>query len=526
VPKTTLAHLLARLVAEEEAAAGPAFLPSLSRRQVLKGAAAAAFTLGVASRPRRAAAQTPPRTAIIGGGLSGVCTAVALEEALLPSTIYEASDRLGGRVQTDATSWLSDQYSEHCGEFVDLVHIQMRTLLRNFDIKLGRPMRGEAEGSRDVFAFDGTTYPLNRARRDMRAVAKAARADRQAAKYPATWDDISDEAKALDQMSVHDWIAARVPGGHGSSMGRLLDVALTTEFGLDTSEQSALNAVFFLTGRPQPNSIAYLGRPDSRFTVVGGAQRLVEALVDFLPEGMVQFGARLTAIARLDDGTYGLSFDGRDDVIVDRVALTLPFSVLRTIDFSAAGFDERKTAAIRDLGYGTGAKLVLQFSTRPWRKKGPWGAPMTGRILTDAGFQTSWEETRGQKGTEGILASVTGGSVGAAFTDTSPAGVQAAAATFLTQLEAIVPGISATWTGRATLAAPATDPNARGSVSCYRVGQYTQFRGIEAERSGNCHFAGEHTSLDYQGTMEGAAAEGVRCGVEIIDDFTGSTDDE
>lgn len=525
MPKTPLADLLARLVAEEEAAAGLPTLPSLSRRQVLKGAAAA-FALGAAVRPRRGRAQAPPRTAVIGGGLGGLCTAVALAEANLPLTVYEASDRLGGRTRTETDAWTGEQYSEHGGEFIDLVHLQMRTLIRNFGLKLGKPRRGQPSGARPIFAFDGTTYAVKEARRDIKAVMKAARADRRAATSTTTYDEFTDAGQAIDQTSVYDWIETRVPGGHGSPMGRLLDVALTAERGLDTREQSALNAVYFLTNRPNPNGVKYLGRPDDRFVVDGGVQQVVQSLADILEEGSIELNARLTAIARQDDGTYRLAFDGRDDVLVDRVALTLPFSVLRTIDFSAAGFDARKTTAINELGYGTGAKLVLQFTTRPWRKKGPWGGPTVARILTDAGFQTTWEETRGQRGAEGIIACVRGGSAGAALQDTTPAGVQAAATAFLAELEAVLPGISAAWNGRATLSAPAADPLQLGSVSCHRVGQYVQFRGVERERSGNCHFAGEHTSLDHPGTMEGAAAEGVRCGLEIIGDFNGSGDDE
>ncbi|MCW5889114.1 MAG: FAD-dependent oxidoreductase [bacterium] len=522
MPKTTLAHLLARLVAEEEAAAGLPSLPLLSRRQVLRGAAAT-LALGAVARPRRSMAQTPPRTAVVGAGLGGLCTAAALNEALLPLTVYEASDRIGGRTRTDTDSFTGGQFSEHCGEYIDWVHIQIRTLIRNFGLKVARSRRDQPAGAKPIFMLDGTPYLAKQARRDIKAVMKAARADRRAAKATTTYDEYTDAGQALDQISVWDWIDTRVPGGHGSPMGRLLDVVFTSELGLDTREQSALNAVYFLVNRPNPNGIGYLGRPDERFVCAGGVQRLVEALAGALPDGSVELNARLTAITRLDDGTYRLSFDGRDAVVVDRVALTLPFSVLRTIDFGAAGFDERKTAAINELGYGTGTKLTLQFTSRPWRKKGPWGSPNVARILSDAGFQSTWEETRGQKGSEGILACVSGGSAGAALGDTSPAGVRAAAEAFLARLETVLPGVAATWNGRATLSAPAEDPLQRGSVSCHRVGQYVKFRGVEAERSGNCHFAGEHTSLDYRGTMEGAAVEGVRCGLEIIGDFAGKT---
>ena len=48
-----------------------------------------------------------------------------------------------------------------------------------------------------------------------------------------------------------------------------------------------------------------------------------------------------------------------------------------------------------------------------------------------------------------------------------------------------------------------TYPLTMGSYSAYKVGQYTKFAGAEAERFGNLHFCGEHTSLDAQGYMEG-----------------------
>jgi monoamine oxidase len=41
------------------------------------------------------------------------------------------------------------------------------------------------------------------------------------------------------------------------------------------------------------------------------------------------------------------------------------------------------------------------------------------------------------------------------------------------------------------------------------------FNGIQGRRSGNVHFAGEHTSVNFQGYMEGALRSGYRCAAEI-----------
>jgi len=61
-------------------------------------------------------------------------------------------------------------------------------------------------------------------------------------------------------------------------------------------------------------------------------------------------------------------------------------------------------------------------------------------------------------------------------------------------------------------------PLTRGSYACYRVGQGA-FSGLEGERAGNLLFAGEHTSIDFQGYLEGAAESGLRAANELLADL-------
>ena len=58
-------------------------------------------------------------------------------------------------------------------------------------------------------------------------------------------------------------------------------------------------------------------------------------------------------------------------------------------------------------------------------------------------------------------------------------------------------------------------PSALGAYSYLAVGQYTAFNGIQGRREGRLHFAGEQTSLNYQGYIEGALRSGYRCAHEI-----------
>lgn len=46
------------------------------------------------------------------------------------------------------------------------------------------------------------------------------------------------------------------------------------------------------------------------------------------------------------------------------------------------------------------------------------------------------------------------------------------------------------------------------SYACWRVGQVITMMGAEGKKVGNLYFAGQHTSLCFQGYMEGAVETG------------------
>jgi len=336
-------------------------------------------------------------------------------------------------------------------------------------------------------------------------------------------------------ISVYDWIEKYVPGGHGSKLGLLLDVAYDIEYGHTTKEQSSLNIVYLLPGPTRDLSL--FGYSDERYHIRGGNHQLPAAIAYYLRRDTIQLRHRLVAIAKNQDGTAQLTFsvtsaNGRTNtktVIADRVILTLPFSILRNLDYSKAGFDSLKKTAIQQLGYGTNAKLMLQFTDRLWDQRGPWGLS-NGNSYSDTGYQNTWDMTRTQAGETGILVNYLG-SRGAlirpdqgdeSYSTTSPA-VRAYAANFLEQLDPVFPGVSGRYTGTATLSSPKDDPNLRGSYSYWRVGQYTLFSGYEGARQGRIHFAGEHCSTNFQGYMEGGAEQGARAANEILADYGVST---
>jgi monoamine oxidase len=86
---------------------------------------------------------------------------------------------------------------------------------------------------------------------------------------------------------------------------------------------------------------------------------------------------------------------------------------------------------------------------------------------------------------------------------------------FLAGIDQVFPGTSAAYNGRALKSSWIDDPWHKGAYSHWGLGHYTGFAGTEGLQEGQIHFCGEHTSVDYQGFIEGAVRSGERVAVEI-----------
>lgn len=484
--------------------------PGLRRREVLAGGAGLAVAAMLGSRmPRALAAAGAPRIAVVGGGLAGLTCAYRLKQAGFRASLYEASDRLGGRCWTRRGDFADGQIAEHGGELIDQGHTEIRKLAQELGLELDNLLAAEVNGNEPFNYFDGAPYTYTQATEDLKQIWQQLHKDVSAAGYPTLYTQSTARGRELDAMSVADWIQAYVPGGLRSKLGQLLDVAYNIEYGAETSVQSSLNMIYLL-GYSGQGQLRIFGPSNEKYHVRGGNDQIPARLTEAL-KGQIKLGTQLVAIKLSSDGTYRLSFQSggaTSTVTADHVVLALPFSLLRSVDYSKAGFSPVKDTAIQQLGMGTNSKLHVQFKRRFWNDLGNQGD-----TYADTGYQNTWEVTRAQPGTAGILVDYTGGTIGASFGTGTPA---EQAARFLRQLEPVLPGATANWNGRATTDFWAGYPWTKGSYSYWKVGQYTGFAGAERQPEGNCHFAGEHTSIDFQGYLNGGVESGERAAGEIL----------
>jgi monoamine oxidase len=505
--RTPLLDGLQRLAAQAAAPEPPTTTRRtfLARSGVLAAGAAAA---GWPVRSARAAA-AQPRIVVIGAGLAGLTATYRLQQAGFAPQLYEASDRAGGRCWSIRGVFADGQVAEHGGELIDNGHLAMKHLVQELGLDLDNLATGEQNGTEPIGFFEGVPYTWAQASADLQAFWQQLHKDTVAAGYPTTYHSSTPRGRELDAMSLADYLAAYCPGGARSRLARLLDVAYNIEYGAETSQQSSLNLLYLL-GYQGPGNLRIFGKSNEKYHVRGGNDQVAQGLATRVGSALA-FGAELTAIARNADGTHTLAIrqGGRTrQVVADRTILALPFSLLRSVDFSKASFGVQKTQAIRELGMGTNAKLHLGFSRRVWREQG-----LTGETYADRGYQSTWEVSRAQPGASGILVDYTGGVAGTTFSSGSATTL---AQRFLAQIRPVIDGIGDAWDGRAVVDPWVSYPWTKGSYSYWKVGQYTRFSGAESEVSGTCHFAGEHTSQDSQGYLNGAVESGERAAAEVV----------
>jgi monoamine oxidase len=485
---------------------------SLTRRRFLRNSAAvtAAATVaagcGTQEAPPPSAATPPPATgpqapriAIVGAGIAGLNAAYKLKQAGLTATIFEGASRTGGRMFTARDLLADGLTTELGGEFLDTNHEEMFRLMTEFGLERLDTRAPAAESLKpETYFVNGRHYTQQQAARAFVPIAKRIMQD-----YDELGDVVNYETEgggtAIDRQSITEYLD-RI--GVTGWMRELIDVAYVTEYGLDSGEQSALNFVFLIgTGDlSDAEAFALLGESDERYKVRGGNQQVVDELARRVAP-QIRPLHRLEAIRSKGQG-FTLTFQADGKVLdqdADIVVMTVPFSILRDVKMQV-DLPALKSKAIRELGYGINAKVLVGFQSRPWEKLGYSGA-----IYSDETFQLAWSNSLLQPGTAGGLTLYSGGRLG---NDAGQGTAEQAAVRLMRGIERAYPGTTRERNGKVSRFHWPTYPWTKGSYSCYKPGQWTTIAGSEGLPVGNLFFAGEHCSYDFQGYMNGAAQSG------------------
>ena len=485
----------------------------ISRRGLLRGGLATGAAVAAATFTREgegAFAQRQGRSPIlvVGAGIAGLTAAYRLRQGGVRADIIEATNRVGGRIRTIPKVAGTLISAELGGEFIDTGHTTLISLATELGLRAIDLVEAQRGLVKDTFFLGGRRYSLGQLITDFAPLATKIRADLRAVGNNIDYQDFTETAERLDNLSIAEYVEASQTS---VIVKQLLRIAYTTEYGRDADEQSALNLLFLIAS--DADSFELYGDSDERYQIEGGNSEIVNRLAGQL-SGSIEAGTVLEAINLLPDGRYRVSLrSGQStfDRTYERVLLTLPFSTLRDVNINVP-LPQPKRRAIEQLGYGTNSKLITGYRSRIWREL----YRSTASVYTDLGFQNSWEATPFAPTVSGLITNFTGGRQGLAIGSGTP---EDQAQKFLGQFEQVFPGVRNLRSGKAVRAFWPGERYFKGSYSCYLVGQWTQMHGVEGEQVGNLYFAGEHTSLENQGYMEGGCETGQRAAGEILQDL-------
>ncbi len=241
------------------------------------------------------------------------------------------------------------------------------------------------------------------------------------------------------------------------------------------------------------------------YRIEGGNDRLPAALAGALGD-RVQLNTEVVALSHRGSTVRVSVKSGRAlaQINCDYAVLAVPATLLRRMPITPA-LPAQQHDAIARLKYGHGTRTLMQFSTRFWRAAGrprAFGSPLH--------FGAVWDANEEQRGRAGILSLLAGGNASdatqAIVAKHGPRGLVDALDWLGAKEAELVTSRQIVWE---------QDPFARGGYAYFDPSFAPGLRPWLARPSGRLFFAGEHTSIRWQGYMNGAVESGRRAAAEV-----------
>lgn len=459
--------------------------------------------------------------AIIGGGIAGLHCAYQLQKAGIKATVYEASNRLGGRILThynDSTGL--GIFPEFGGDFIDSGHTDMLNLAKEFNLELIdlEKERKDQNLISDVFYFNNRNIPEAEIIKEFNKISGKISADIESLGEEYTTAsaiqlDNTPLSKYIENLACAKW------------MKQLLNASFTAEYGLDCSEQSTLNFLDMINPDTKEGFFVF-GDSDERFRIKGGNSKIIESLKEKLDTRQIKKAHLLTSIEDAENDQFKLSFDKEEPVFADYVVMTIPFTILRKVKLDLKDMSAEKRKCIDELGFGNNTKLVMVYDGSPW-KEAPNKA--TGRVCQE-NITNGWDGgyTKTDNNSHGAYVCYFGGKFSEDLSKSSFMNPMTPPShkwrtelpdeTVLKlskELDRSFKGCHKKFVNKHVFVNWIDYPYTKGSYSCYKTGQWSTIAAHVKMPIGKILFAGEHCSRNFQGFMNGGAESGREAAEEL-----------
>ncbi|MEZ5510447.1 MAG: NAD(P)/FAD-dependent oxidoreductase [Gammaproteobacteria bacterium] len=492
-------------------------LQSASRRQFMRNAALGGAALTAAGSlsgcwgGRR-------DVVIVGGGLAGLTAAFQLGKAGVRAQVYEARNRVGGRIRS-VEGIVSDGIVTDLGaELVNSDHDDLRALLDEFAIPLIE-RKAEHAGLEQVGYFFGG---VRRSEAEMAAALQplAAQIMADAELLDADWDTwgpVFDQLSVADYLDQHSNLLPADP-----AIRTLMEGLVRVEYGVEADSSSALHLLYMLPV-VDGDHVELLSSSDEAWVISGGSESVIGALKAVLAD-RIHTGMSLTSLEQTRQG-YLLTFNGTRKVHARYVVLALPLPALRKVNMTVE-LPETLQRFIQEVDLGRNEKIVAGMQQRTWRTADGF----KNEAWSDQAQDLIWDSSLRELATRdnGALTFFLGGEqVEAVASGTA----RQQGTALLEQYDSLLPGLQASANGRFVRTSWHTTNGIMGGYTNFRPGQYSDFAWewmyVESDDPDEAQtpcverllLAGEHTSDEYYGFMNGAAQTGRLAAQWIVADM-------
>jgi monoamine oxidase len=445
--------------------------------------------------PKRPKKKSKKHIVVVGAGLAGLCAAYELRGLPYDVTVYEARDRVGGRVHTQ-DDFIPGKVVEGGGELIGANH----PLWNSYAKRFGLHFSDVKDYRNSPIRFSNRTLSFNETK-DLTDELEA-----QLSILSDLAESIVDpfepwtnpDARRLDAISVGDWIQKAKCSDRCKAAVRSM---MAADNGIPAEQQSLLAVLAMIKG----GGLDRYWTDTELYRCKDGNQKLAEKFEEKLNRGRTRVvkNAAVTTIAKSGEKiSIEVRIEGKNckpETPIDDVILAIPPSVYKTITFTDPELSKKlKTAP----AMGSNVKYLMRLQERFWQE---FGSSPT--LTEDGPVDLTWETTEQENDADYAMVAFSG----AADADTCVKWkAKSRRSNYVNAMKAPYPNI-----GKHIKDTKFMDwPHEEWTMASYyfpRKNEVTDWGPFwRAGYEGWLHFAGEHTSFAFMGYMEGALSSGYR----------------
>lgn len=404
------------------------------------------------------------RVAVLGAGLAGLSAAHRLSKAGIEVTVFEARNRVGGRVWSDSISVGGKAIRiERGAEFILDGYDAVRALLAEHGLELidtGMSYYVRVPGdcptvsTDDIVLAGGQAYEL---------------AQRRGGALSA--EDVISGLDARDEVV------------------RALRARIEISTAVSSTEVSADAIATIASFDPRPS-----------WRVAGGNQRLAEALAACLGD-VIRFSSVVTQVGNLPDGgAVVTTTDGSE--IFDAVVVALPLAVVCDEERIKLPVTAARTANLRRVTQGHAAKLHLPLKANP----------ASSAVMSVEGRYWTWTAVDADGDVPAVMNAFMGSDAAIAS-----AGLTADPGLWVQRVRTLRDDLEIGDDAAAVVTIWSEDPLAGGAYAAHAPAD-PGMPPIDLETPiGDVYWAGEYAEREFTGLMEGAVRSGERAARRVLE---------